>query len=149
MGSEMCIRDRSYPIGSFVEYLKFYSLEDLEELVGDGYFVLTYHAYQFWESHPQFAITVDEFGAVLRKLLAQGYPVVPLESTIGPNDMRTDAEGKIASRFGLFAKSHTKVGQFLIGTAHRIRKRFGLNASQRAIDISAKLLMTLLRFYRK
>lgn len=139
----------SYPIGSFVDYLQFYSLGELEELVGNGTFVLTFHAYQFWESHPQFALTVDEFGVMLRNVLGQGYPVVQLDSGTGTEDMKMASERKLANRFGLFAKSHTKIGRSIIGLAHQIRKRFGINAGQFTIDIGATLLMTLLRMYRK
>lgn len=139
----------SYPIESFLAYLRLYSLDDLARLVGDGYLVITFHAYQFLESHPHYATSVDDFGGVIRELLGHGFPVVSLTAETDVHEMRPAAEVRLAARFGLFVKSHTSYGRMIFGFAKGASKWLGQTAEKGIIDLSALGLYFVLRLYRK
>lgn len=149
MEREGVVISPSYPIGSFLAYLAFYSLDDLAKLVGNGYIVITFHAYQFLESHAQFAISVDDFGVQLREILAQGFPAMPLAPDIGLNEMKPAAERRLAVRFGLFAKAHTRIGKIVLGCSRQLSKYFGRTVGRLMIDMCAQGLYLLLHAYRK
>lgn len=139
----------SYPIESFLAYLRLYSLDDLARLVGDGYLVITFHAYQFLESHPHYATSVEEFGQVIRELLGRGFPVVSLTADVGADEMKPAAAVRLAARFGLLVKAHTSYGRMILGFAKGAGKLLGQTVEKWIIDLSAFGLYYALRLYRR
>ncbi len=139
----------SYPIECFLSYLDFFSLDELAKQVGDGYLVITYHAYQFLDSHAQYATSVEEFGHLLREILANGISIVPLTANLGVNELKPASQARLAARFGLLAKGHTSYGKMILGFARRASNLLGKPVGRAFIDLSAFALYFVLRLYRK
>lgn len=155
-GDNVTIRERngviispSYPIDSFLNYLCYFSLEDLIERTGDGYLVITFHAYQFLDAHPQFATSVEEFGQLLRKIQAAGLPIGSLRPEMDVNELRPTSERRLAARLTLFTKAQTSYGRKILGFSRSICRMFGPSSGRLLIDFTALGLYVMLRLYRR
>ena len=132
----------SIPIGTFFEMLEVLTVDQLARQVGGGCLVVTFHAYQHVESHPNFEMTVDELGHKLEELQAAGVQLVGFDRGVEAKAIKPRSR-LLGLRVAAFIKTYRLGRASVLDVARSVKSRFGVAPARMVVDAAACSLFWL------
>jgi hypothetical protein len=124
----------SSTVKGLINYVRYYSLDDLADLVGKSFLVITMHSYDFAGAD---ALSLDEFGGLLhaireKKIGVEVFPIGAQSISFIPKN-----EHLIRARLDLFCKGSTRFGSPILRAGHTMKRFFGASVGERTLDTAA------------
>jgi hypothetical protein len=133
----------SVPVDGFFGLLEFNTPDQLARQIGDGHLVVTFHAYEFLDSHPNHVMSLETFGQRLQELSAGDVTFVTIDPGLSAADFKPDANRRLNLRVAVILKS-SRLGRFsVVDLARTIRRRFGTAPARWLVDAGAVALFWL------
>ena len=133
----------SWPLKALINYVDYYSLDSLARLVGDSRLVTTIHSYDFVETDPNYSVSLNKFGALLRKIQIRKIAIGILPVDAQPISFIPCHESLLPARLDLFSRQRLGFGKIMLRSGHILKRTLGQPVAEKTLDAVAFGLQTL------
>jgi predicted deacetylase len=135
----------SCKIAGFVNYIRYYSLDNLVALVGDSWLVVTLHAYEFVKTEQYSMVSFGEFSALLHDICTRSIPVDVFPKRMDFHAFVPKQERQLWAMLDLFSKASTGPGKCIFTVAQVIKRVFGQPFEAGVLYFTASVLQAMKR----
>jgi predicted deacetylase len=123
-----------WALKGFINYLRYYSLDDFACLLGGSSIVIMMHSYDFVKTASRYTLSLDEFGAVLGEIRTKNIEVGILPVDVQPTGFIPTQECLLRARLDLLRRQSMHIGTTFVGAAHIIKRTVGQAIADKALD---------------
>lgn len=126
----------SWPLRGLINYVKYYSLENLVRLVGDSAIVITMHSYDFDGVENEYAVSLNKLGALLHDVRMKRIEIGILPVDAQPTVFAPKHECLVRTRLDLLRRGNGFV-KILLGTGNILKHLLGQPVAEKILDAAA------------
>jgi predicted deacetylase len=133
----------AWPLKGLINYVDYYSLDNLTRLVGDSWIVIMMHSYDFVETEIEHAVSLTKFRALLHEIRMKKIDVGILPVDAEPIGFTPRHECLVRARLDLLRRGSKGFGKNMLRAGHIIRHTLGQRTAEKTLDTVAFGLQTL------